>query len=377
MGGAVVDVDVVVVGGGAMGSAAAWQLARRGHSVLLLEQFEPGHHIGASHGTTRNFNMAYAEADYLDLVTEAKELWDELARETGRQLLDLVGLVNHGNVRRLQDIRASHAARDIESHFISAAEAADRWQGMNFRGDVLVVPGSGRVRAADALLALRQAAEARGARFEYSTPVRDIRAIGEDRAVVVTDSREFTARRVVVTAGAWTAKLLGNLVRLPELVVTQEQPAHFTPLDESLAWPSFNHNPEPDDPRDAYWYSPVYGMLTPGEGVKAGWHGVGPVTDPDARSFSPEPVQLEALLRYVREWLPGVDASSAVPISCTYTSTANEDFVLDSFGPVVVGAGFSGHGFKFTPAVGRVLADLADGGSSGTFDRPARFAARR
>jgi sarcosine oxidase len=377
MGGAVVDVDVVVVGGGAMGSAAAWQLARRGHSVLLLEQFEPGHHIGASHGTTRNFNMAYAEADYLDLVTEAKELWDELARETGRQLLDLVGLVNHGNVRRLQDIRASHAARGIESHFISAAEAADRWQGMNFRGDVLVVPGSGRVRAADALLALRQAAEARGARFEYSTPVRDIRAIGEDRAVVVTDSREFTARRVVVTAGAWTAKLLGNLVRLPELVVTQEQPAHFTPLDESLAWPSFKHNPEPDDPRDAYWYSPVYGMLTPGEGVKAGWHGVGPVTDPDARSFSPEPVQLEALLRYVREWLPGVDASSAVPISCTYTSTANEDFVLDSFGPVVVGAGFSGHGFKFTPAVGRVLADLADGGSSGTFHRPARFAARR
>lgn len=377
MGGAVVDVDVVVVGGGAMGSAAAWQLARRGHSVLLLEQFEPGHHIGASHGTTRNFNMAYAEADYLDLVTEAKELWDELARETGRQLLDLVGLVNHGNVRRLQDIRASHAARDIESHFISAAEAADRWQGMNFRGDVLVVPGSGRVRAADALLALRQAAEAHGARFEYSTPVRDIRAIGEDRAVVVTDSREFTARRVVVTAGAWTAKLLGNLVRLPELVVTQEQPAHFTPLDESLAWPSFNHNPKPDDPRDAYWYSPVYGMLTPGEGVKAGWHGVGPVTDPDARSFSPEPVQLEALLRYVREWLPGVDASSAVPISCTYTSTANEDFVLDSFGPVVVGAGFSGHGFKFTPAVGRVLADLADGGSSGTFHRPARFAARR
>jgi sarcosine oxidase len=248
---------------------------------------------------------------------------------------------------------------------------------MNFRGDVLVVPGSGRVRAADALLALRQAAEARGARFEYSTPVRDIRAIGEDRAVVVTDSREFTARRVVVTAGAWTAKLLGNLVRLPELVVTQEQPAHFTPLDESLAWPSFNHNPEPDDPRDAYWYSPVYGMLTAGEGVKAGWHGVGPVTDPDARSFSPEPVQLEALLRYVREWLPGVDASSAVPISCTYTSTANEDFVLDSFGPVVVGAGFSGHGFKFTPAVGRVLADLADGGSSGTFHRPARFAARR
>ena len=371
------EVDVVVVGGGAMGSAAAWQLARRGHSVRLLEKFEQGHHIGASHGATRNFNMAYAEADYLDLVTEAKDLWDELATETGMQLLDLVGLVNHGNVRRLQDIRASHAERGIESHFIPASEAADRWQGMNFRGDVLVVPGSGRVRAADALLALRRAAEAHGARFEYSTPVLDIRVAGDDRAVVVTDSGEISARRVVVTAGAWTAKLLGNLVRLPGLVVTQEQPAHFTALDDSLAWPSFNHNPDPGDPRDAYWYSPVYGMLTPGEGIKAGWHGVGPVTEPDARSFTPEPVQLEALVRYVREWLPGVDAASGVPISCTYTSTANEDFVLDRFGPVVVGAGFSGHGFKFTPAVGRVLADLADGGGGGPLQLPARFAASR
>lgn len=269
-----------------MGSAAAWQLARRGRSVVLLEQFEQGHHIGASHGATRNFNMAYAEPDYLDLVTEAKDLWDELEGATGTQLLDLVGLVNHGNVRRLRDVRSSHAERGIESHFIPAAEAAERWRGMNFRGDVLVVPGSGRVRAADALLALRQAAEAHGARFEYSTPVRDIRVDG-DRAVVVIDSGEITARRVVVTAGAWTGKLLGNRVTLPGLVVTQEQPAHFTPLDDSLAWPSFNHNPDPDDPRDAYWYSPVYGMLTPGEGIKAGWHGVGPVTDPDARSFTP------------------------------------------------------------------------------------------
>lgn len=289
-----VEVDVVVIGGGAMGSAAAWQLARRGHSVTLLEQFEQGHHIGASHGATRNFNMAYAEPDYLDLVTEAKGLWDELADESGMQLLDLVGLVNHGDVRRLQGIRTAHAARGIESHFIPASEAASRWQGMNFRGEVLVVPGSGRVRAADALMALRQAAEAHGARFEYSTPVRDIRVPGDDRVVVVTDSAEIRARRVVVTAGAWTTKLLGNLVRLPELVVTQEQPAHFTPLDDSLVWPSFNHNPEPDDPRDAHWYSPVYGMLTPGEGIKAGWHGVGPVTDPDARSFTPEPVQLQA-----------------------------------------------------------------------------------
>ncbi|MFP3578707.1 FAD-dependent oxidoreductase [Arthrobacter sp. SIMBA_036] len=368
------QVDVVVVGGGAMGSAAAWQLSKAGKSVVLLEQFEAGHHIGASHGATRNFNTAYAEADYLDLLAESKTLWDELAAEHGAPLLDLVGLVNHGNVPRLELVRAAHQERGIESYFLPAAEAADRWQGMNFSTDVLFVPGSGRVRSADALVALRKSAEAHGATFKYSTPVRDIQVTGGESVVVVTDETEYTAARVVVTAGAWTPKLIGKLADLPALVVTQEQPAHFTPVDNTLVWPSFNHNPDPDPNNELYeyWFSPVYGMLTPGEGVKAGWHGVGPVMDPDERTFEPIPQQLEALVRYAEEWLPGVDPSSVVPISCTYTTTPNEDFVLDRFGPMVVGAGFSGHGFKFTPAIGRILKDIVDGGTA-----PARFAADR
>ena len=90
-------------------------------------------------------------------------------------------------------------------------------------------------------------------------------------------------------------------------------------------------------------------MPTPGEGVKAGWHGVGPVVDPDRRSFAPEPRQRAALQNYARRWLPGVDPDSLTDISCTYTTTADENFVLDRIGPVVIGAGFSGHGFKFTP----------------------------
>ncbi len=360
-----------------MGSAAAWQLARSGRSVVLLEQFEAGHHIGASHGATRNFNTAYAEADYLDLLAESKTLWDELAAENGAPLLDLVGLANHGNLPRLKEVREAHEARGIESYFISAEEAANRWLGMNFATDVLFVPGSGRIRSADALAALRKSAEAHGAVFMYSTPVRDIRVDGAESVVVVTEETEYTAKRVVVTAGAWTPKLIGKLTDLPALVVTQEQPAHFTPTDNTFVWPSFNHSPDPDPNNEAYeayeyWYSPVYGMLTPGEGVKAGWHGVGPVMDPDERTFEPIPHQMEALVRYAQEWLPGVDPSTAVPISCTYTTTPNEDFVLDHFGPLVVGAGFSGHGFKFTPAIGRVLKDIVDGGVA-----PERFRADR
>ena len=116
-------------------------------------------------------------------------------------------------------------------------------------------------------------------------------------------------------------------------------------------WPSFNHFVAPGtQPAN------VYGMPTPGEGVKVGFHGIGDEVDPDARPHLP--VRQRELREYVREWFPGLDPDSAVPISCTYTSTPDEAFVLDRVGPVVVGAGFSGQGFKFAPGVGATLAAL-------------------
>ncbi|MEB0005054.1 FAD-dependent oxidoreductase, partial [Cryobacterium sp. RTC2.1] len=201
---------------------------------------------------------------------------------------------------------------------------------------------------------------AAGAEVRNGVRVLRVDVLGDDRVRVTTETGVIEARHVVVTVGAWTSGLLTGVLAVPRLRVTQEQPAHFAQRDAAAQdWPGFNHARDTTDPRYGYWYSPVYGMRTPGEGIKAGWHGVGPVTDPDRRSFLPEPVQLAALQRYVREWLPGADADVLEPVSCTYTTTADEDFVLDRVGPVTVGAGFSGHGFKFTPTVGRILADLA------------------
>ncbi|MBB5866835.1 glycine/D-amino acid oxidase-like deaminating enzyme [Allocatelliglobosispora scoriae] len=103
----------------------------------------------------------------------------------------------------------------------------------------------------------------------------------------------------------------------------------------------------------------IYGLATPGQGIKVGFHGAGPEVDPDRRDLTPEPGRLAALREYARQWLPGVDADVVVPMSCTYTTTPDSNFVLDRRGPVIVATGFSGHGFKFVPATGRVLADLA------------------
>ncbi|WP_448810713.1 FAD-dependent oxidoreductase [Agromyces bauzanensis] len=372
----VTRVETIVVGGGAMGAATAWQLARRGRDVVVLERYEPGHRMGASHGASRNFNVAYADPTYVAMLVEALPLWRELEAESDSALLELVGVANHGP-RDFGDVHEALTSVGIPAEFLSAKQAAKRWPGIRFDTRVLFNEQAGRVNADAAVRALHATAAAAGADVRHRTQATRIEVIDDEhvRVASVTDAgatEVFEARTAVVTLGAWTTKLIGG-VSLPPLVVTQEQPAHFATRDDAMAWPSFNHYPGAADAGYEYWRSPVYGMLTPGEGVKAGWHGVGPIVDPDERDFAAEPEQLAALQRYAREWLPGVDADAVTPISCTYTTTPDEHFVLDRIGPVVVGAGFSGHGFKFTPVVGRILADLVDGSGPA----PELFAADR
>ncbi len=352
--------ETVVVGGGAMGSATAWHLARRGRQVTLLERFGARHTMGASHGRSRNFNVTYVEPTYQQMLREAAVLWRELEDESGDSLLDLVGLTNHG-AGVAADLADVLGALGVRASMLTPEQAQERWAGIRFDTRVLFTPDGGRIDAEEAVATLQSEAARRGAQVLLDTSVVSIRVRADDRVEVTTREEVYVADTVVVTAGAWTEKLLGPVLALPRLVVTQEQPAHFAVRDEGAVWPSWNHVPELGSPRYDYWYSQTYGTLTPGEGVKAGWHAVGPVIDPDARTFEPEPVQLAALQRYAREWLPGVDADAMTAISCTYTSTSDTDFLLDRVGPVVVGAGFSGHGFKFVPTVGRILADLVGG----------------
>ncbi|BBH63839.1 N-methyltryptophan oxidase [Actinoplanes sp. OR16] len=343
--------DVIVVGGGAMGSAAAWQLARRGADVLLLEQFEPGHHRGASHGASRIFRFAYPAPDYIALARRALDLWRELESDTGTALVELTGGVDHGDPAAIEPIAQALAAAGVPGQWLPAGEAAERWPGLRFDGPAFFHPSSGRVHADHAVTALQAAAVKQGAVVRHRDPVLQILVRGDDRAEIVTPNGILDAERVVVAAGAWTAKLLPQLGL--SLRVTQEQPAHFTPLHPGRSWPGFIHH----QPGRAG----VYGMFTPGEGVKVGLHGIGVPVDPDHRDFAAEPSRAAELEAYVRNWVPGVDASTAVPISCTYTTTPTEDFVVDRVGPLVVAAGFSGHGFKFTPAIGELVAGLVAG----------------
>ncbi len=372
--------DTVVIGGGAMGSAAAWALSRRGRQVTLVEQFGPGHKIGASHGATRNLNPGYHRPEYVAMLAEGLSLWDELEQDSGEQLLARTGIVNHGPDPRLPDVADALNQAGIRAEFLSPAAAGERWQGIRFDQQVLHMPDGGQLNPEAALPAFQRLAVARGAEMRHHTKVVELKVMDDGVRLTLesgSGTEVVTAAQVVVTAGGWTEKLLAGAsgstqLRIPTLRVTQEQPAHFRVADEGARWPGFNHMPGTGAEYKS-WYSPVYGMQTPGEGVKAGWHGVGPVVDPDRRSFQPDPVQLAALQDYARAWLPGADADSFEAISCTYTTTPDEDFILDRIGPVVIGAGFSGHGFQFAPVVGRILADLA----TGTRPAPEIFRASR
>jgi sarcosine oxidase len=354
-----INCDVVVVGGGVMGAAAAWQLADRGAAVVLLERFQPGHGYGASHGASRIFRFAYPDPYYVAMARAALPLWREVEQRSGRRLLVMTGGVDHGPSADLDDIALALDCVDVPGEWLAPREAERRWPGLRFEDRVLFHPAGGRLHADDCVSALVQLASEAGAVVHYGVRVEELVRTASGLDVKAAEDG-YRARRVVVTAGAWTEQLLGQLLPLPTLRVTQEQPAAFPARDETALWPSFIHH---RDPRHAPLEF-VYGLQSPGEGVKVGFHRAGQPCHPDRRSFLPEPSQLAALQRYVHEWAPGLAADSPVPISCTYTSTESQDFVLDADGPLTVGAGFSGHGFKFAPLVGRMLADLALLGSA-------------
>jgi sarcosine oxidase len=335
--------DVVVIGAGAMGSATAWWLARRGVDVVLLEQFEPAHTRGSSHGGTRIFRFAYYDPMYVRMAQEALPLWRELEADAGEPLLDITGAIDHGNPASVDAVASAMTACGAPLERLTPDAARERWPAMRFEGSVLHHPDGGRCRADATVAALQRRAAAHGAevRFDAKAVLRIL-----DGSVEVDAAGEtWSARVAVVTAGAWITKVLG--ARAPTVTVTQEQVQHFTPTVEQ-DWPSFIHH-------RGKW---IYGLLTPGEGVKVDEHFAGPAIDPDARPPRDENHDV-AMVRYVEEWLPGVDPTPRNTAECLYTTTPDESFVLERVGPVVIGSPCSGHGFKFTPLIGRKLADLA------------------
>jgi monomeric sarcosine oxidase len=362
-------VDVVVVGGGAMGSGAAWRLARAGHRVRLLEQFALGHEKGSSHGPSRMIRIAYPAPEYVELGQEAFRLWDELQAESGESLL----LGTHGmNVGVPHADAMEEVARTLETlgvphERLDSEELRRRYPQYSFPDGSIGIyqEDYGILAASRCVAALAARARAAGAELHDEETVLEIAPDG-DGVEVRTTRGSHRAQRVILTAGSWLRPLLAPLgIDLP-LTVLQEQLAFFRVRDPEAHTPDrlpllMHRFPGTTSLGSVF---PIYGH----EGVKVMLDRIGnAVVDPGNPDRAIDPLRLERLRDYATELIPGITGEILETTSCRYTMTADEDFVID-FHPehrqIVIASPCSSHGFKFAPVIGQMLADLAVSGTT-------------
>ena len=315
---------VAIVGAGVMGCATAWALRERGAEVTVHERFDLDHQRGSSHGRTRIFRVAYPEAHWVRFAQEAYTGWRELDPE----LLGLYGLIELvadstlTSARALDECGVPYRLLDRDEVRAHGANLPEGWAALHL-ADAGVVFAD---RARHAFL------EAAGVEVEAN------------RRIESTD--ELDADVVVVTAGSWARDLVPDL----PVTVTRETIAYFR-----------REGPPPPSIVDLNAETGGHGMYSlhdPVHGLKAGAHHAGAEADPDTDA-PPDPAIVERIAAWVRERFPGVDPDPVEAQTCLYTTTADERFILERRGRVVVGSACSGHGFKFAPAVGRKLAELA------------------
>lgn len=370
----------VIIGAGAMGSAAAYHLARRGEPVALVEQFPLGHSRGSSHGAARITRHSYADAQYARLMPSAFTAWRELEAAAAQPLYIRTGGVSFcpSGVDYVERVAVNLVELGVPHRVMNGRE----WNRANpaFAAPashvVVFEPDAGMLAASRAVaVQIELARELGGEKTEVmpSTPVRRLDLEG-DRPVLLTDDQEIVAQRLIVTAGAWVKRLLPELA-VP-LQVTRQRVLYFRPADEGPfqigRFPVFIYMGR--EPTDAFYGMPGFEGL----GVKVARHS-GPETDPDVEDVNVGEEYREVVRGFLRDHIP---ALAAAPIdfteTCLYTVAPDEHFVVDFLpgrSDVVVASPCSGHGFKFSCLIGKVLADLVEAGSSASQASPWRIAA--
>ncbi|HVK12558.1 MAG TPA: N-methyl-L-tryptophan oxidase [Gemmataceae bacterium] len=360
------EFDVIVIGAGGMGSAATYELARRGLSVLALEQFSLVHDRGSSHGHTRIIRRAYYEhPGYVPLVRRAFERWYDLEQRTGRHLLTECGCLGVGPAdgEVVAGVLASAREHGLAVEQYDAAGLHDRFPQFRF-GDgyaAVLERDAGFLYVEDCVRAHLDAAWALGAAIHAEEPVTGWGADGTG-VTVTTTKGTYHAARLVLTAGPWSSELLA--ARGAALRVMRQTMLWFGPTDPGRfrrdVFPIFLAE-VPD--------GPFYGLpAVDGRGVKVARHyGAAEQTSPADLDREPRPADGDTVRRFLTTHLPAAAGPLTDARTCIYTLTPDRHFLIDrhpDLEQVAVAAGFSGHGFKFAPVVGEILADLAESGTT-------------
>ncbi|MBI4939186.1 MAG: N-methyl-L-tryptophan oxidase [Actinobacteria bacterium] len=365
--------DVAVVGLGALGSATAWQLARRGRSVLGLERFSFGHVRGASHGDTRIIRLSYHTPNYVSAAIEAYQDWAALESDSAEQLVLRTGGVDlfpPAAAIDIEDYVNSMAVMGVPYQVLTATTARGRWPGLAVPEGTTVLHQelTGIVPAGRGTRVMQEQARRFGADLRDEHQVVELVDLGDGVAIRTAEGTRHFARTVVVTADAWTNDVLASVDASVPLTVTKEQVVHFSVADADEQGRGGRHAQGAfpvwiwmDDP--SFYGFPAYFQAS----VKVGQDCGGQPVDPETRTYETDEDALRRARAFMRVLVPGALDVRTVT-TCLYTLTPDRDFVLDRLPGhenVVVGLG-SAHGFKFAPWFGRVLADLATTGTSST-----------
>ena len=374
--------DCIVLGVGGFGSGALYHLARRGARVLGIERFTVAHDRGSSHGETRIIRKAYFEhPDYVPLLHRAYALWQELESETGHQLMHTVGLFIAGSPECESVAGTLHAAalHKLPLERLEPAEARERFPGYRFNDDFSVVlePDAGYLEVENCVAAHVAAAVANGAALRTNETVVDWESDGR-RVVVKTETGEYSAASLIITAGPWASQVLGARLfgKGGSLLRVVRKPVFWFAADDTYDVSRGN---------STFFFETPGSLETPGgqfygfpridgRTIKMAEHTGGEtVADPLTVDRTHHAADLARVSEFLKEFMPAIEPLPVRHSVCMYTKTPDSHFCIDQhpeWDNVVIGAGFSGHGFKFTTVLGEALADLA---LAGRTNLPVRF----
>jgi sarcosine oxidase len=374
--------DVIILGLGAMGSAAAQHIAQRGRSVLGIDRFTPPHDRGSSHGGSRIIRQAYFEGpDYIPLVLRAYELWHDLEKKTGTTLVHTTGGLVIGN-RDGEIVRhtiASARQHSIPIDILDAARLSEKFPAFKpLPGDAGVLEHrAGYLIPEDCVRAQLESATRAGAELHFDEQVLSWSADPE-RVEVLTNHGTYRARHLVISAGPWAAEVLQSSFPLR---VTRQVTAWIQP--GGSIQPFLAHNfpvfiaEHPAGGFASYGFPAIDG---PAGGVKVAVHGSQAECTADSVDRTVHDDDVANIIAGLKQRIPAIDGQLIRARTCLYTMTPDEHFIIGAHPRVpscTVACGFSGHGFKFAPVVGEILADLSTVGSTRhpiTMFAPTRFA---
>ncbi|EGC35616.1 hypothetical protein DICPUDRAFT_97844 [Dictyostelium purpureum] len=366
--------DCIVVGGGIIGSSACYQIAKDGLKVLMLEQFKQSHDYGSSHGDGRIIRFSYPETVYIELAKLAYPFWNDIEKESNTKLLHTTGGLDFGTKdhQALLDLIDSYKRHNIPYEILNKKDAEVRFPQFEFKEDDLIIfqKDSGVLYATKAVNSMYALAKRFGATVKDSKKVLRIKVESRDLITVLCEDQSvYKTKKIVLACGGWTNELLyrSQLDLTLPVEITQEKVFYWVPKEnEKASSIDFTQYKNPVsiyyDKEEIFYSLPQIDI----RGVKIGYHHSGSVLHKMADNHDNKPVynenSLNKLKKFVKNYMPNLNNEKEFhSVTCHYTNTPDWHFIIDKhprFSNIVIASTCSGHGFKFAPAIGKLLCFL-------------------